>query len=149
MTQYELDLQYANNILRIRNALHNEELDLIFENVVNGKRFYGKNSYRTLPIAEIRHIENGSASVITETSIVHMSDNDTALIAGPEEIIFNIDPDYTEEKYFQDSLLYSDIQLNIITTINVLHTNPLPKYNRFKLNYLYIPLLLDLLGDIK
>jgi hypothetical protein len=149
MTQYELDLQYANNILRIRNALHNEELGLIFENVVNGKRFYGTDIHKTLPIAEILHLGNGSASVITKASIVHMSDNDTALITGPEEMIFNIDPDYTEEKYFQDSLLYSDIQLNIITTINVLHANPLPKYNRFKLNYLHIPLLLDLLGDIK
>lgn len=52
---------------------------------------------------------------------------------------------YTEELYFQHSLLYSDEQLREIVIASILYANPIPECLRFTIYYEYVPMLAKLL----
>lgn len=171
MTQFEEDLQYAKDILRIRNALHDGTIDGVEIN-------HGENQdlrYRVKSRADMKifatigyfdctdkNLFLRSESYISKkwifdfsTSVYEIHDkqsdfpyipNSINIDHGAEIVVANVKSNYDEAAYFQDSLIYDAPILSNIVLMNYLYDNPLPKpYNKFQFDKSYFELILNLL----
>lgn len=155
---FEDDLKFANDVLRIRDAILSWE---IYEGLSIGWSF---SVTRTTKLHSIRYkSDRGSRifgdintsdysistdtytqSIVTSKCFVYIDDGKDATMTIEREQEVPI-IEYTEELHFQHSLLYSDEQLRAMVTLSTLRFNPAPGCLRFKLFFSYVPVLAKLL----
>lgn len=152
MTQYEEDIKYANNVLRVRNALHDGTLNSEHNIEKSQARIGDIHVYglvderRYNRLADIGNCIN-MPSIVSSKSLIHVSTINKALI---DDIIFDIEAIYDEAKHFQYSLLYTPEVLKHLTVLNYLHEYPLPTVQNYFKIYLYcIPMLIFILDGIE
>lgn len=148
------DMQYAKDIMRIRNALLSGELNEshgVYYGLTNsiygrGRIFHIFEDGARRVLGDITQKDDDEGgSIITDKSIVHVSSSmrvvDTTVV-DKRLCVYHLLPGYDEAQHFQDTMLYSLGQVRSKTVINHLHTEAMPKFNRFKLFWYYIPILL-------
>ncbi|AZU97999.1 hypothetical protein SEPL_367 [Salmonella phage SE_PL] len=184
MASYDDDLQYAKDILRIRQALYDGtlvsgessiitssqtvtmhdityEIDTITQQKLanhNGFNYYihlakHKEDRHRHVFGHIREETTDAASVLTSKFIrlitskpqMLLGDVMSALLGKGVEM--DLSEDYTEERHFQDSLLYSIEQVKGIVVAHYLYKHPLPEYNCFKIFFHHIPTILKILDE--
>ena len=167
MSLYEEHMKFANDVLRIRNAMVDEELDerlRIFWDYRQGYdlkcfKIHGKEARPHFfgDISSIHYDKShfSNLTVITSKSIVYMHDDRPAWMtieSTPEQQIDIIE--YDEATHFQHSLLYSDKQLKALVVASVLRANPImlkrdntlsPYSLRFKIYWHYVPTIIKLM----
>lgn len=168
MSLYEEHMKFANDVLRIRNAMIDDTLNhrhCIFwdgNSSNHTKRFkiFSKHAYRPHYFGEVSTMfysgEGAMATVITSKSMVYSHDDKPALltIGNVEEIIPIVE--YDESLHFQHSLVYTEEQLKALVVASVLRGNPYPTTSwtgidisgvgkRFKISWYYIPTILKLM----
>lgn len=169
MSLFQEHMKFANDVLRIRQAMIDEELDHRFRifwdyrsnYTVRMFKIHGKTSVeRQLIFGECStmHYTLGDdqlGSVLTSKSIVYIHDDKPAWLtieSTPEESVEIVE--YDEATHFQHSLVYSDNQLKALVVASVLRANPImTKRNntpshfgmRFKIYWRYVPVLTKLL----
>ena len=161
-------MKFANDVLRIRNAMVDEELNeslrIFWEYRSNYTirmfKIHGNTSSRPMLFGDCStmHYTLGDdqlGSVITSKSIVYIHDDKPAwltLESIPEQSVDIVE--YDESTHFQHSLIYSDTQLKALVVASVLRANPImTKRNntpshfgmRFKIYWYYVPILAKLL----
>jgi hypothetical protein len=167
MTQYELDLQYAKDMVRVRNALHDGTIDPdavtitlshgdelkyqitvddmvgVFATIGCNDEFGRQDSYVSKKWLHDIH----SNEVELHRNELHW--NESAFPPykrNSEWSSLQIQSGYDEGMYFQDSLIYDNTVLRNIVLINYLYANPLPKpYDKFIFNLSYFELVLNVL----
>lgn len=154
---YQVHLQFAKDILRIRDAMLSGE---IYEGLPIGWQFSmdrttklhsikykderGSRSIGDINTSSYLLSDSLSSSVVTSKSIVYIHDGrDAYMTIGREQEIPIIE--YDEASYFQHSLLYSDEQLKVMVALSVLRFNPNPRCLRVKIFTAYVPILAKLL----
>lgn len=172
MSQYELDLQYAKDILRIRNALHDGVIDGVnIKLIENDELQYQVTIENELKfIASIGHFDptdteknrfSRTESYLSKkwifdyrTPVYETLPMSSDFPSHPNHtyksrgmgVALQIQPEYDEGAYFQDSLIHDSSVLSNIVLINYLYDNPLPNpYNKFMFNQSYFELVLNLL----
>lgn len=181
---YAEDLQYAKDILRIRQALydgtlvsgessilsshptfssagHTYETDTITQQKLanhNGFNYYihlakHKEDHHRHVFGHIREETTDAASVLTSKSIRLITSKPQMLLGDVMSAVLgkgvemDLSEEYTEERHFQDSLLYSIQQVKGIVVAHYLYQNPLPEYNCFKIFFHHIPTILKILDE--
>lgn len=157
MSLLQEHMKFANDVLRIRNAM---VAGTIYDGLPIGWTFAHSNQVKSHRIryksdrgSRIFGDINCSSydiglslapSFVTSKSIVYIHDGKDAIMTiGREQEVPIIE--YTEELYFQHSLLYSDEQLRAMVVLSVLRFNPAPNCLRFKIFWYYVPILAKLL----
>ena len=162
MTQYELDLQYAKDMVRVRNALHDGTIDpdavtitlsnadeLKYQITVNetvrvfatiGCNDEFGREYSYVSKKWLHDIHSNEVELHWNESVFPPSKRNSEWSSIP------IQSGYDEGMYFQDSLIYNNTVLRNIVLINYLYANPLPKpYDKFIFNLSYFELVLNVL----
>lgn len=149
MTQYETYLEYANKILRIREAIVNGTLfqDHAFTRVgfPNGKYDIRFDHNGGVGITTIAHLENrvgkeNDPSFAGSERIFYNSENNIYNLRGDGSDYHQYIPTAPDEEwYFQASLIYSDEVLRGDIIIKTLAAHPMPGFKQF----IITPILLD------
>lgn len=146
------DIEFAYQVLRIRNEMVKEticdklpvgwsfganfQIKSYFIRFRRGDRLFGDvNSYHY--DADVR------SSLINTLTFLHIRDSDVVSFAYKEKDIPIVE--YTEELYFQHSLLYSDEELRWLVVTSILHNNPNINCKRFKIRLEFVPIIIKLL----
>lgn len=159
---YESDLQYAHDVMRIRNAMVNEELNerhrVFWDYRSNYQYKWYKIHYRGKAglhgpanfgdVNSSHYLQSDdplvAGTVITSKSIVFMDNDFDAWVTIGKAHSAKIE-EYTEELYFQHSLVYSDEELRALVVASVLKQNPIKVCKHFKIFWDYVPVLTKLL----
>jgi|AGFT01.1.fsa_nt_gi hypothetical protein len=152
---YHDDLQYAKDIMRIRNALLSGELNeghgvhYGLTNSIYGKgrifHIFKDGARRVIGDITQKDDYENTGSIITDKSLVHITSLSRVVdttVFDKQHCVYHLLPGYDEAQHFQDTMLYSLEQVRSKTVMNHLHTEAMPKFNRFKLFWCYVPILL-------
>lgn len=158
MNTFEEDLQFANKVLRIRNAMITGELKTLpgvheqtnpFLNELDFL-FFGNVDLRSAPLGCLTFEKGVSRSIISQRHISYNTNDDKIAVFNDDlEQYVEVDiVDYDESLYFQHSLLYTPCDLRYLVTASVLKANEIPdrpNIHRFKFQLVHIPTIHKLL----
>lgn len=124
----------------------------------NGFNYYihiakHQGDQRRQVFGHIREETTDAASVLTSkfirliTSKPQMLLGDVMSAVLGKGVEMDLSEEYTEERHFQDSLLYSIEQVRGIVVAHYLYKHPLPEYNCFKIFFHHIPTILKILDE--
>lgn len=162
MYNYAEDKQFARDVVRVRDAMYNNEFDGIKGILVReyswGEKFYnfqfnGRKVFMgefTVLSKEDCETKEWHKIVVTPKSIVHVTcGKDCIMIVdGHSEFDISNTLDYDEDLYFLDALTYTGGQIRAKVVSKELDSSVLDEFNRnyrFKIYYRYVPVLIKLL----
>ncbi|AZU97998.1 hypothetical protein SEPL_368 [Salmonella phage SE_PL] len=148
------DIEFAYQVLRIRNEMISDEICnklpvgwTFGANFQIKSYFYRFKNYRGHrlfgDVNSLHYNIDSQTSFISNMSFLYIADSNVVSFAYKEKDIPIVE--FTEELYFQYSLLYSDKELRWLVVASILYNNPIKNCKRFKIRLDYIQILTKLL----